>query len=151
MQFGVDGQSPRDGVPYMSCTPEPKLLLQSKQLSSKRSVMQYSSVQNCKWQLMCQAPFGKHNCKKLLICSMCSTLLQSIPSLGGLGAAPNVNRAPRTPTFMLRRTSSLQNAEARFTFGCMPYLSSTLSYRTCGFLRKLARHLCDLTGGAPLL
>ena len=92
MQLGVDGHKPSDCVPYMSCTPScQSTILNRVQLRSKRRQTGSRGFSAGTYSRLCdQCRFS--------------------PNLGR-GAAPKVNKAPRTPTLTLRSTTSLQYHE----------------------------------------
>ena len=113
MQFGVEGHSPSEGVPYMSCTPARRQQI----VPSSNSVKTAVRFLKCPADDELQEVFMlSQTAKAHAMCTAC------VPSFCGLGAAPNVNRAPRTPTFTLCNTSSLYSGKRSREATHMPYL-----------------------------
>ena len=112
IQFGVEGHSPSEGVPYMSCTPARRQQIAP---SSDNSTVVRFLKRPADDELQ-EVLMLSQTAESRAMCTAC------VPSFCGLGAAPNVNRAPRTPTFTLCNTSSLYSRKGSRQATHMSYL-----------------------------
>ncbi len=134
IQFGVEGHSPSDGVPYKSCTPERRQQIGSSSNSINAVVGLLKCPADDKLQEVVKL---SQTAESHAMCTAC------VPSFCGLGAAPNVNRAPRTPMFTLCNTSSLYSEGRSRKSPTWLICFTSLYCRTYDFLHEPTRRASD--------